>query len=86
MVISASSDGTVRVWNTKTCECVNTVRIAGDIAVNSVHPIPKSENQIVVCNRSNTVAVINIRGQVSLLMHIAWSDKLFKLFKIQYCK
>ncbi|VDN50124.1 unnamed protein product [Dracunculus medinensis] len=64
MVISASSDGTVRVWNTKTCECVNTVRIAGDIAVNSVHPIPKSENQIVVCNRSNTVAVINIRGQI----------------------
>lgn len=25
-VLSASSDGTVRVWNTKTCECVHAFR------------------------------------------------------------
>lgn len=64
MCVSASSDGTVRVWNLKTCECVNTVRVAGDIVMNSVNPIPKSDNQFIICNRSNTIVIVNIRGQV----------------------
>ncbi|VDN93422.1 unnamed protein product [Brugia pahangi] len=64
MCVSASSDGTVRVWNLKTCECVNTVRVAGDIVVNSVNPIPKSDNQFIICNRSNTIVIVNIRGQI----------------------
>uniref|UniRef100_A0A1I8EP00 WD40 repeat-containing protein SMU1 n=1 Tax=Wuchereria bancrofti TaxID=6293 RepID=A0A1I8EP00_WUCBA len=64
MCVSASSDGTVRVWNLKTCECVNTVRVAGDTVVNSVNPIPKSDNQFIICNRSNTIVIVNIRGQI----------------------
>ncbi|VDM43565.1 unnamed protein product [Toxocara canis] len=64
MCVSASSDATVRMWNLKSCECVNTFRVASEIPVNSVHPIPKSDNQLVVCNRSNTLVVVNIRGQI----------------------
>uniref|UniRef100_A0A8R1TPG4 WD40 repeat-containing protein SMU1 n=1 Tax=Onchocerca volvulus TaxID=6282 RepID=A0A8R1TPG4_ONCVO len=64
MCVSASSDGTVRVWNLKTCECVNTVRVASDVVVNSVNPIPKSDNQFIICNRSNTIVIVNIRGQI----------------------
>lgn len=62
--ISASSDATVRVWNLKTNECVNTFRVSGDAAVNSVHLLPKFDNQFIVCNRTNTVVIVNIRGQV----------------------
>lgn len=69
MCVSASSDGTVRVWNLKTCECVNTVRVAGDTDVNSVHPIPKSDNQFIICNQSNTIVIVNIRGQVGVVIY-----------------
>lgn len=64
MCISAASDATVRVWNLKTSECVNTFRVSGDTPINSVHPLPKSDNQFIVCNRTNTVVIVNIRGQI----------------------
>jgi len=62
--VSASSDGTVRVWALKTSECVNTFRVAGDTAVNSVHPHPKVADQLIICNRSDTVILVNIQGQI----------------------
>lgn len=61
--ISASADGTCKVWNLKTMDCVTTFRVAGDVPLNSVHPIPKTD-QFVVCNRSNTIYIVNIQGQV----------------------
>uniref|UniRef100_A0A915BMY3 WD40 repeat-containing protein SMU1 n=3 Tax=Parascaris univalens TaxID=6257 RepID=A0A915BMY3_PARUN len=64
MCVSASSDATVRMWNVKSCECVNTFRVAGETPVNSIHPIPKSDSHFIVCNRSNTLVVVNIRGQI----------------------
>lgn len=61
--VSCSADGTLRVWNLKTAECATTFRIAGDTPVNSVTPIPKTD-QIIVCNRSNTLYIVNPQGQV----------------------
>ncbi|XGW20724.1 hypothetical protein V3C99_004037 [Haemonchus contortus] len=61
--VSCSADGTLRIWNLKTAECATTFRIAGDTAVNSVTPIPKTD-QIIVCNRSNTLYIVNPQGQV----------------------
>ncbi|XP_033822962.1 WD40 repeat-containing protein SMU1-like [Periophthalmus magnuspinnatus] len=63
-IISASSDGTVKVWSTKTCDCVHTYKsLTSEVPVNNVIPLPQKPDEFVICNHSNTVVIMNLRGQ-----------------------
>eukprot|EP00123_Amoebidium_parasiticum_P014627 comp22580_c0_seq1/m.34501 comp22580_c0_seq1/g.34501 ORF comp22580_c0_seq1/g.34501 comp22580_c0_seq1/m.34501 type:complete len:512 (-) comp22580_c0_seq1:389-1924(-) len=65
-IYSASSDGTVKLWDVKTSTCMQTFKpsFSGEVAVNSVHLLPRSPDHFLVCNRSSTVSILNTRGQV----------------------
>nr|CAG8587539.1 1366_t:CDS:10 [Entrophospora candida] len=74
-VISASSDGTVKIWDSKSTDCLHTITpygsksepgatISGGKTVNCVVQMPKNMDQILVCNRSTTVYLMNLRGQI----------------------
>ncbi|KAG2493620.1 hypothetical protein HYH03_008137 [Edaphochlamys debaryana] len=69
-VISCSSDSTVRIWDAKTCECLQAFRppqtsTSGDAAIQCVAVFPGNQDQLLVCNRSSTVFVMTMQGQVA---------------------
>lgn len=68
-ILSASSDGTVSIWDAKTTECTRKIRppqrhAADEASVVSVHPYPKNTDYFVVCNRSPVMYLMTQKGQV----------------------
>ncbi|KAH6795316.1 hypothetical protein C2S51_036302 [Perilla frutescens var. frutescens] len=68
-VITASSDCTVKVWDVKTTDCLQTFKPppplrGGDASVNSVHLFPKNTDHIVVCNKTSSIYIMTLQGQV----------------------
>lgn len=67
--LSASSDGTMRVWNIKTTDCLFTFRLPAsnaseEPAVHTVLPMPRNVDQLLVCGRQSSVHIISDKGQV----------------------
>lgn len=68
-MVTASSDGTVRVWDSKTADCVTAFRPpqatpSGEVGVLAVAPHPGNVDHVVVCTRSPTVYLMTLQGQV----------------------
>ncbi|KAF8379418.1 hypothetical protein HHK36_028853 [Tetracentron sinense] len=68
-VITASSDCTVKVWDMKTTDCLQTFKPppplrGGDASVNSVHLFPKNTDHIIVCNKTSSIYLMTLQGQV----------------------
>ncbi|KAF8037877.1 hypothetical protein BT93_B0650 [Corymbia citriodora subsp. variegata] len=68
-VITASSDCTVKVWDVKTSDWLQTFKPppplrGGDASVNSVHLFPKNADHIFVCNKTSSIYIMTLQGQV----------------------
>ena len=71
-VLSASSDGTIKVWSLKTTEALHSYKSnlggsgAVDIPINNIMLLPKNPDHFIVCNRTNTAVIMNMSGQVRI--------------------
>ncbi|CAH8526851.1 unnamed protein product [Schistosoma margrebowiei] len=68
-IISGSADGSVRIWSIRSGECTNTFKaisglVGHEVSIHSVHLMPRNTDQFVVASRSNTVAIMNMQGQI----------------------
>lgn len=69
LLFTAGSDGTVKVWNARTAEMLRTMRppqrsALAEISVSRVIPLPRSLDQVVVCNRSSSVYIMTVQGRL----------------------
>lgn len=68
-IVSASSDASVRVWDSKSCDCLTSFRppqttSSGEVSVSTVHFYPRNAEQVIVCNKSSTIFLMTLQGQV----------------------
>ena len=67
-IVTGSSDGTVRVWEVKTCDCAHVFRPpqpqASELSVNCIHFLPSNPEHLVVCNKSSSIYIMTLAGQV----------------------
>ncbi|KAK8591790.1 hypothetical protein V6N13_031820 [Hibiscus sabdariffa] len=67
--LASSSDCTVKVWDVKTTDCLQTFKPpptlrGGDASVNAVHLCPKNTDHIIVCNKTSSIYIMTLQGQV----------------------
>eukprot|EP01128_Nolandella_sp_AFSM9_P002806 TRINITY_DN131_c1_g1_i1.p1 TRINITY_DN131_c1_g1~~TRINITY_DN131_c1_g1_i1.p1 ORF type:complete len:552 (-),score=93.66 TRINITY_DN131_c1_g1_i1:90-1655(-) len=65
-IISAGSDGSVRIWDTATTECVATFapgNVAFEKSIHYLAVMPRNSDQLLVSNRSSTIYLMNYAGQ-----------------------
>lgn len=80
-VISVSADGDIKVFNVKSSDCLFTFSLSqnDNLSVLSLQIIPqKLEDEFLICNRSNTLTIINLKGQVDFKkFHFFFKKKRF---------
>ncbi|CAJ2651255.1 unnamed protein product [Trifolium pratense] len=59
----------IQIWDLKTTDCIQTFKPppplrGGDASVNSVYIFPKNTEHIVVCNKTSSIYIMTLQGQV----------------------
>lgn len=74
-VLSGSSDGTMKIWDAKTADCLITSRppppphcVSVDLTIHTVIGLPRNPDVFVVGGKCNTVFCVNIQGQTTKTM------------------
>ncbi|CAH8507654.1 unnamed protein product [Heterobilharzia americana] len=67
--LSGSSDGSIRIWSYRSGECINSFKtvsslLGREVAIHSIFLFPQDSDHFLVGSRSNTIAVMNLQGQI----------------------
>lgn len=69
-IVTGSSDGTVKVWDARTSDCLHTFRPAMEnvaemeTMIHTVIPLPGPTDQLFISNRTSTAYITTAQGQV----------------------
>ncbi|KAI9028170.1 WD40-repeat-containing domain protein [Phycomyces nitens] len=68
-IFSGSSDGTVKIWDIDTEACIYTIECGSakspPLTVQSLNLLPNVTDQVLVCNKSNTLSILCGDGTIS---------------------
>jgi WD40 repeat-containing protein SMU1 len=61
-----------QVWDVKTSDCLRTftppqTNLLTDCASNTVHFLPRNRDQLLVCNRTGSMYIMSVTGDVRLI-------------------
>jgi WD40 repeat-containing protein SMU1 len=74
-LVSCSSDGTVRVWDARSCECVTSFKppqaqSLGEASVHCAMPMPRNAEHLLVCaGKAPRAYITTLRGEVVQSLH-----------------
>jgi WD40 repeat-containing protein SMU1 len=79
-IVTGSADGTVRLWDLRSTECLLTFRpgqaagsvVTRELAVHTIQLMPNSTDQVFICTSSSQAFIMTIQGQ---LVKKFWSGK-----------
>ena len=72
-MVTGSSDGTVKLWDLRTTECLLTFRPGAgmaaapgmsEVAVHTLQAVPNNPDQIFVCTRSSSAYILTLQGHI----------------------
>ena len=86
-IFTCSADGTVKLWDTRTTECLVTIRPGVDsgtmtaglreVAINSIEFMPNKADQLFICTQSSNAYIIDVSGKVLKTLDSGKLDKGF---------
>jgi len=68
-IVTGASDGLVKIWDFKSCETLMQIKPPNDnpsmeLDIYSLTKIPTRTSEFIICNRSNTLFLANIKGEI----------------------
>lgn len=90
-MLSGSSDGTVKLWDVKTTECVSTFRpgysvsaTLHDLTVHTIVALPNTDH-VLICRREPHAHICTAQGQVSVMLFVFVMMKSLRVECLFFC-
>eukprot|EP01100_Stratorugosa_tubuloviscum_P013937 TRINITY_DN7189_c0_g1_i1.p1 TRINITY_DN7189_c0_g1~~TRINITY_DN7189_c0_g1_i1.p1 ORF type:complete len:522 (+),score=216.02 TRINITY_DN7189_c0_g1_i1:38-1567(+) len=66
-IVSGSSDGTIKIWDNRTTDCLFTFRPrsdGNDLSIFNIQQLPNNQEHYAIFTRSNTIRIMTLKGQL----------------------
>lgn len=82
MIVTASSDGSAKLWDVKSSACIRTINppqlnAVTETVCNTASFRPRFSNQLIICNRTSDIYLMDLKGELILRMSSKTDDLRF---------